>query len=396
MQPNQPNDDRSISVPSRDDGDSLRSTDREAAARLMRDQIDRIYDQPQTAQPQVTPSVKKTYDRTHDDETAHKSAGGEWHRYHSAWQQYYQQYYERYYLQQLDHHRKRSDGPKIATHNPFPITDDSEEPTKKEGIHTDAAVHEIRNELIGKVKEHSEVLRKSRHFLPIVSAVVVMCLFLLVQYNRVLIAQVKSFVSPGAVSPQNIIIDPTTNTKVGPEPKLIIPKINVEAPVVYGVQSLADAPVQKALKNGVVHYPIPGANSLPGEKGNTVILGHSSNDVFDDGNYKFIFVQLEQLQKGDTFYINNNGTRYTYSVTAKEVILPTEVSKLVLPQDKPTATLVTCVPLGTALKRLVIYADQISPDPTVAGVSSGEQAGSATNVAIPGNSPTLFERLFGN
>lgn len=389
MQPNTDNDDRSLSVPSRDDNGTVHPGGRDAATRIMREQIDKLYDQPQNeAAPQEV--SQSAYARTHDEHAAHQQTSHEWQRYHSAWQQYYQQYYERYYMSQLDSHRKRTTGRQTAIASvAFPVTKEEEPLTKEK------ATNEIRTELLDKVKTHSTRVRKSRHFLPIASALVVMALFLVLQYNRVLVAQVKAYVSPGAVSPQNIIIDPNASVNVGPEPKLIIPKINVEAPIVYGITSLADAPVQVGLKDGVVHYPIPGADSMPGEKGNSVILGHSSNDVFDDGNYKFIFVQLDQLQKGDIFYINHEGKRYTYSVTAKEVILPTQVTKLILPQDKPVATLVTCVPIGTALKRLVIYADQISPDPAAAGASTGAQAGdTSSDAALPGNSPTLFDRLF--
>ncbi|MBC7746724.1 sortase [Pedobacter sp.] len=398
MQPTEPSDDRSISVPPRNDNAVPRAADRDAATNIMREQINRIYDQPQQEAAQAAPA-ENVYNRTHNDVTAHKDApaNGEWHRYHSAWQQYYQQYYERYYLQQVEAHRVRTlNGPATATHNQFPL-EKTETVSIEETTTKDQAVHEIRDELLGKVKLHTTRVRKSRHFIPIASALVVMLLFMGLQYNRVFIAQVKAYVSPGTVSPQNIILDPTTNVKVGPEPKLIIPKINVEAPVVYGVTSLADAPVQSALKGGVVHYPIPGANSMPGQKGNTVILGHSSNDVFDDGDYKFIFVQLDKLQPGDTFYINYESTRYTYTVTKKEIIEPNEVSKLILPTDKPMATLVTCTPAGTALRRLVVYAEQISPDPAKATETVANEATSAssTTSTIPGNSPTFFDRLLG-
>lgn len=133
---------------------------------------------------------------------------------------------------------------------------------------------------------------------------------------------------------------------------------------------------------------------MPGQTGNTVILGHSSNDVFDDGAYKFVFVQLDKLDKGDTFYLNYQGTRYTYSVTEKKVIDPTEVSQLIINTDKPLATLVTCTPPGTALKRLVVIAEQISPDPSKATANTAN-ATSSKLPNIAGNSPTLFERLFG-
>ena len=163
----------------------------------------------------------------------------------------------------------------------------------------------------------------------------------------------------------------------------------------FDVPSLDEHIVQEKLKGGVVHYPIPGASSVPGQKGNTVILGHSSNDVFDDGAYKFVFVQLDKMEKGDTFYLNYNGTRYTYTVTEKKIILPTEVGSLVVTTDKPLATLVTCTPVGTAQKRLVVMAEQISPDPTVASAATPSN-NKQPLAPIAGNSPTFLERLFGN
>src|SRR5690606_15184315 len=128
---------------------------------------------------------------------------------------------------------------------------------------------------------------------------------------------------------------------------------------------------------------------------NSVFMGHSSNDVFDDGDYKFIFVQLEQMTKGDKFYAHYNGTRYTYVVTATETILPTQGSKLILPDYKPMATLVTCTPVGTAEKRFIVYAEQISPDPSGAQAAPSQPTVPDQPTSISGNSPTLFNRLFG-
>jgi sortase family protein len=55
-------------------------------------------------------------------------------------------------------------------------------------------------------------------------------------------------------------------------------------------------------------------------------------------------------------------------------------------------TLVSCVPVGTADKRLLVYADQISPDPNTASAAAENNA----TGQIPGNpSPTVLERIFG-
>jgi sortase A len=251
----------------------------------------------------------------------------------------------------------------------------------------------LQGEIMSRIRRSSAKVRNSRHFMPIVSAIVVALIVGLLQYNRLIVANVKAYVSPGEINPQNIVLDPT-NINVGSEPKLIIPKINVEAPIVYDVGSLADAPVQKALEGGVVHYPIPGADSLPGQAGNNVILGHSSNDVFDNGGYKFVFVQLDKLSAGDTFYINHEGKRHTYRVTDKFIINPDEVSRLIIDTNKPMTTLVTCTPPGTALRRLVVTAEQVNPDPNAAAARPALGNTGNQEVLLPGNSESLLERLF--
>jgi sortase A len=129
--------------------------------------------------------------------------------------------------------------------------------------------------------------------------------------------------------------------------------------------------------------------------GNTVLSGHSSNDIIDPGSYKFIFAQLERLSKNDTIYANYNGVRYTYTVTKTEVVKPTDVGKLIYETDKPVLTLITCTPLGTSLNRLLVTAEQVSPSPNEAEAAPAVDQSSQATVAIPGNSPTFLQRLFG-
>jgi sortase A len=150
----------------------------------------------------------------------------------------------------------------------------------------------------------------------------------------------------------------------------------------------------KAMAVGVAQFAIPGADSHPGQVGNTVIAGHSSNDLLDSGDYKFIFAQLDKLAVGDSIYANYQGKRYTYTVTGKAVVEPTDVNKLVYPTTKPVMTLLTCTPLGTALHRLLVIADQVSPDP-LKSTAAPATASTTQSTNMPGNSPTLLERLFG-
>ena len=164
-------------------------------------------------------------------------------------------------------------------------------------------------------------------------------------------------------------------------------------PVIYGIGPDHDSQMA-AMEKGVAHFSIPGASSHPGEIGNTALSGHSSNDLFDPGDYKFIFAQLDKLTIGDTIYANYEGKRYTYVVTKTEVVKPTDVSALVYPTDKPVLTLITCTPLGTALNRLLVTAEQVSPDPADAEAAPADTE-TTEETSIPGSSPTLFERLFG-
>ena len=230
--------------------------------------------------------------------------------------------------------------------------------------------------------------------MPVAAASLVVLLFVFVQFNRTFIAGVEAYISPGAIDPQNIVIDPAADIRVSAEPRLIIPKINVDVPVVYDVRT-DEASQLKAMEQGVAHFPIPGANSKPGQVGNTVLSGHSSNDIFDPGDYKFIFAQLEKLQIGDTIYANYEGTRYTYVITKKEVVRPTEVNKLIYPTNVPVMTLITCTPLGTAIDRLLVTAEQVSPDPAEAVKAPQGSGEDSEDAFIPGNSPTFIERLFG-
>lgn len=386
--------------------------DQTAAANVIRTQIDALYGDRTVASPRedrpLTPTPR-SYTRSQpapllQEQAAapqpapHQPQAKDWEQYHSAWQNYYQQYYDAYYQHKTAQEKAKE---QEVQHSQRGIFSTQPEPTPQapeledDTTTKDQALYELREKLLGKVRTQAKKIRKSRHFVPIAAALSVVMVFAFLQYNRVLIGAVYAYVSPGAIDPQSIVIDPSAGTQVGPDPKLIIPKINVDVPALYNVGADHNSQMA-AMEKGVAHFAIPGANSHPGEIGNTVLSGHSSNDLFDPGDYKFIFAQLDKLEAGDTIYANYNSVRYTYVVTKKEVVLPTEVNKLIYPTDKPVLTLITCTPLGTAQKRLLVTAEQISPDPTAATAApAGSGDASNGNADIPGNSATLLERLFG-
>ncbi|MFZ3009721.1 MAG: sortase [Candidatus Microsaccharimonas sp.] len=396
----------STSPPTRDE------TQNQAATNVIRSQISALYgarrdygrrtnekngespEPTQATQPTVSPQIEDTnpYERTHNPHPSPQA--DQWKEYHTAWQNYYQKYYESYYTHQVsqataDHKQSPEDRYFVQQ-----LDQPTEAQQTAEELSSDQALLELRQKLLGRVQESASKIRHSRHFIPITAALLVVLIFIFLQYNRVFIGTVQAYVSPGSINPQNIVIDPNADVVVTNDPRLIIPKINVDVPVMYDVGSDYDSQM-KAMETGVAHFSIPGASSHPGEIGNTAIAGHSSNDLFDSGNYKFIFAQLEKLVPGDSIYANYNGKRYTYVITKTEVVKPNEVNKLVYPADKPMLTLITCTPLGTATNRLLVTAEQISPDPASATVAPEGSGQASETTSIPGNSPTLLERLFG-
>lgn len=358
----------------------------EAAGNVVRSQINSIYD---TQAYQDAQQPDSPYDRNYS-QSEREIQQSMWQRYHSAWQDYYQKYYERYYIGQI-HEVKQSLEAEIAAKNRVtqPQFDATEPPITK-----DEAMYDLRSKLLSTVQDRATKVRKSRHFVPVAAALTIMLVFLLLQYNRVIVANVEAYMSPGTIDQQNLIVDPNVSEKVDPTPKIIIPKINVDIPIIWDAVASSQDSLNQAMNYGAAWFNIPGANSRPGQIGNSVYSAHSSNDWIDQGDYKFAFARLEQLKVGDTIYINYESTRYTYSVTHTKVVKPTDVHELTDPVDKPIMTLITCVPLGTALNRLLVFADQVSPAPSSA-IAKPETTANAKPAAMPSNSPTFLERVFG-
>ncbi len=155
---------------------------------------------------------------------------------------------------------------------------------------------------------------------------------------------------------------------VGPfEDRIIIPKIGKNVPVVQPpMDSLVkedwkkfEEDIQGALHHGVVHYP---GSARPGQAGNFFVTGHSSYYPWDDGRYKDVFARLHELEPGDTYTVYYGGDKHTYRVTKKYEVKPSDVNVLDQPTDKRISTLMTCTPVGTTLRRLIVQAEEIDPE----------------------------------
>lgn len=223
---------------------------------------------------------------------------------------------------------------------------------------------------------------------PVITAVGVFLLVLLLFKAPILISQIGYSFGHKADTTQTASA-PAADTAIPAANTITIPKINVHAPVVYE-PSIQEADVQKALENGVVHY---GNTPVPGQNGNVAIFGHSSNDWWEPGNYKFVFVLLDKLAPGDQVTLDYNQVRYTYQVTGSQIVDPTDVAVL-NPTPTPTLTLITCSPPGTSLRRLVVTAKQISPDPTKATTATQTASNSSNSSGnLPSSAPSFLTQV---
>jgi sortase A len=98
---------------------------------------------------------------------------------------------------------------------------------------------------------------------------------------------------------------------------------------------------------------VPGTQ-LPGQVGNFAVAGHRVTA----GNP---FWSLPSLKAGDLVYIDTKVNTYTYRVTGRQMVLPTDTSVLDPvpghPGERPTQrmiTLITCDPAWTGTHRVIV------------------------------------------
>lgn len=147
--------------------------------------------------------------------------------------------------------------------------------------------------------------------------------------------------------------------------RLVIPKLGKSVPLVHMETENIEGEnwhelekqIQSGLQDGIVHYP---GTAKPGQFGNVFLTGHSSFYPWDPGKFKDVFATLGQLEVGDRYYIYYDQIKYTYEIIDKREVQPNQTDVLAQPTDKKISTLMTCTPVGTTLRRLIITAEQIS------------------------------------
>lgn len=141
---------------------------------------------------------------------------------------------------------------------------------------------------------------------------------------------------------------------VDPEFSIVVPKIAANARVLPNVNAADENDYLSALQNGVAHAA---GTAFPGEKGHIFMFAHSTDYIWNVGNYNAVFYLLYKLEAGDEINIFYKGKRNVYTVTGKQVVDPTQVEYLTKKTNEETLTLQTCWPPGTTLKRMLVFAE---------------------------------------
>ena len=134
--------------------------------------------------------------------------------------------------------------------------------------------------------------------------------------------------------------------------------VGISAPVEWNVPYSAKN-IAVALQSGLAHVK---GSAVPGESGTSIITGHSSNVAWARGAYKTVFAPLLKSKLGDQFSVTRDDTTYRYEVTEIYEVDPARVD-LLNGSDTVAMRLITCTPLGSDKRRLIIDAKQIDPAP---------------------------------
>lgn len=163
-------------------------------------------------------------------------------------------------------------------------------------------------------------------------------------YNAVL-SEEQSFTEEGVDRATVGYADLLDLTGLGVMGYIEIPRISVELPIYHGTED-------DALRAGVGHVI---GSSLPigGDSTHAVLSAHTGMAG------KKMFTDLEQLQKGDVFYLQVLGETLAYQVDQIKVVLPHETDDLKIVDGEDYCTLLTCTPYGINTHRLLVRGTRI-------------------------------------
>jgi len=136
------------------------------------------------------------------------------------------------------------------------------------------------------------------------------------------------------------------------ENSIEIPKLGISAPLVVQ-ENATKADFLKLLNQGVVYFP---SSVLPGEPGQTIILGHSAPTGWPKIRYDWVFSKISELTQGDEIFVYFNHKKYIYHVTGQVFLERGEELSHPLTNSENMLILISCWPPGKDLRRIAVEA----------------------------------------
>jgi sortase A len=126
---------------------------------------------------------------------------------------------------------------------------------------------------------------------------------------------------------------------------IVIPKISLDAPLYSGTS-------EEILQKGIGHME---GTTLPvgGNYTHSVLTGHRGLPTAT------LFTNLDKVQIGDKFYINNIGGTLAYKVDQIKIVEPTDFSELAIVPGHDYVTLLTCTPYMINSHRLLVRGHRV-------------------------------------
>ena len=147
---------------------------------------------------------------------------------------------------------------------------------------------------------------------------------------------------------------PTPTPVPLPPRRILIPRINLDSPVVLAGIVNGEWVVPRFVAGHLEGTALPGAGS------NVVLTGHV--DSVNSGN---VFARLDELALGDRITLVSEKAMFDYAVVEKKVVRNTDID-VVLPTPEEQITLITCTGTWLPLQRdfdsrLIIVGKRVRP-----------------------------------
>jgi LPXTG-site transpeptidase (sortase) family protein len=153
-----------------------------------------------------------------------------------------------------------------------------------------------------------------------------------------------------ALTENNLVLERFEYTEK--ENSLEINKINIDVPLIF-VKTDDMTEIEKGLDLGAVHFF---NSALPGQPGETIILGHSAPAGWPKIKYDWIFTRINELENNDQITVYFNNRKFNYLVTNKFFLEKGEQTPQYSKDSGNVLVLISCWPPGKDIRRIALEA----------------------------------------